>query len=106
VVTDLDLGMLVVGSVALASGFIGVCAAALHMKRGASGHGMRATLVAACQAGVLTPFGLLLLGYVFAWADFSSAIYVAIGLAMFAASGVLLHTMRQNAASGPNASEP
>jgi hypothetical protein len=98
--------MLVVGTVALASGFIGVGAAALHMKRGASGHGMRLTLIAACQAGVLTPFGLLLLSYVFAWADFSSAIYVAFGLVMFAASGVLLHAIGQNAASRMNASKP
>lgn len=97
--------MLVVGLVALASSVIGVGAAVRHVRGGAE-HAARTTLVAACQAGVLTPFALLLLGYVFEWAKFANAIYVAIGLAVFVVSGALLRTARQNAAARVNASKP
>lgn len=91
--------MLVVGAVSLAAAVIVVGATAVHVLRGGDERGRRKNvLLAATQAGLLTPFGLLLFSYVYAWARSSTGVYAATGVVAFLACGAGLMALPRNAA--------
>jgi hypothetical protein len=97
-VKDLELGMLVVGAVSLAAAAIVVASTAVHLRRGGEGEGRAKVLLAASQAGLLTPLGLLLFSYVYSWADMPRVAYALAGVAAFAISGAGLVALQRNAA--------
>lgn len=94
---DLELGMLVVGAVSIAAAAIVVASTAVHLRRGGEGQGRTKALLAASQAGLLTPLGLLLFSYVYSWADLSRAAYALAGVAAFAISGAGLVALQRSA---------
>jgi hypothetical protein len=97
-VKDLELGMLVVGAVSFAAAAIVVASTAFHLRRGGAGEERAKVLLAASQAGLLTPLGLLLFSYVYSWADMSRGMYALAGLAAFLVSGAGLVALQRNAA--------
>ena len=94
---DLQVGMLVVGAVSLACAVIVVATTAAHLLREREAD-RRKVLLAACQVALLTPFGLLLLGYVYEWARLSWGVYAATGAAVFLACGAGLASLPRKAA--------
>lgn len=91
--------MLVVGAVSLAAAVVVVGSTAVHVLRSGDASAQRVkVLLAATQAGLLTPFGLLLFSYVYAWARLSTGVYAATGVVAFLACGAGLMALPRNAA--------
>jgi hypothetical protein len=91
--------MLIVGAMSLVAMVVVVTTTALYVVGGRTRDARVKVLLAAIQAGVLTPLWLLLWSYVYSWAEFTRSVYVAIGVVAFAASGALLLKLPRNAAS-------
>ena len=95
---DLELGMLVVGAVSLAAAVIVVGSTGVHLVRERPSDRRVKVWLAACQAGLLAPLGLLLFGYVYSWADMSTSAYAVTGVAASLACGAGLAWLPRNSA--------
>lgn len=91
--------MLIVGAVSLVAAGVVVSTTARHLVKARPPDARVKVLLAAIQAGVLTPLGLLSWGHVYPWAASPKSVYVAIGVAAFVAVGALLLKLPRNVAS-------
>ena len=96
---DLELGMLIVGGVSLGAAVCVVAATARHLARAGERDARVAVMLAASQAGLLTPLWLSSWSYVYSWAELAKPVYVLSGVIAFVASGALLLKLPRNAAS-------
>jgi len=91
--------MWIVGAVSLVAAGVVVTTTAIQLVRERPRDARAKVLLAAIQAGVLTPLWLLLWSYVYSWAEFTKSMYVVTGVVAFVASGALLLKLPRNTAS-------
>lgn len=91
--------MLIVGAVSLVAAGVVVTTTALHLVRERPRDARAKVLLAAIQAGVLTPLSLLSWSNLYSWAQFTNSVYAAIGVLACVASGALLLKLPRTATS-------